>query len=382
MKILVLGGGIGGLCTAIALESEGFEVELFESAERFSPVGAGLALSPNALNALEELGMKEAVMEKALSYTVGLIKQTNGKIISTMRMDKITAQTGGEFVSIHRHDLHHILAAKLKNCKLHFNKRCKSINTHNNKTELIFTDGSSAQCDYLIAADGIHSAVRKHFLPTAIERYSGQTCWRGVCSTDEISIAGVTEYWGKGKRFGMLPLKDKRVYWFAVLDAPQNSDWRNAGKKKILELYTEFGNHITEIISHTDEQHIFWSDLSDLPPIRKFAFGNVLLLGDAAHATTPNLGQGACMAIEDAAMLKLLFQKEKNLDLVFRIFEKNRINRTRKIVNLSYKIGQMAQSRNSLLVWLRNNLFGKIPFWINAPMYRSIFGYRVKNHLS
>ncbi|MCU0431699.1 MAG: FAD-dependent monooxygenase [Cytophagaceae bacterium] len=321
MKITVLGGGIGGLCAAIALENNGFEVQVLESSDAFKPVGAGISLSPNAVNALEVLGIKELVLSQAQQYKSGAILQVNGKIISSMNLSKIIKRTGGSFVSLHRHELHSALVSKLVSTKVRFQKRCIKMETQDPSIRLWFSDGTEETTDVLIAADGIHSVVRKHFLPDSGERYSGQTCWRGVCKSESILLNKVSESWGKGIRFGNVPLKDNRIYWFAVLDAPAQQH-KNMRKEELKNLFKEFHDPIPRIIEQTDERDIFQSDLNDFHPIRQFAFGNVLLLGDAAHTTTPNMGQGACMAMEDAAMLHHLLSTNKNLTTVFPEFEK------------------------------------------------------------
>jgi 2-polyprenyl-6-methoxyphenol hydroxylase-like FAD-dependent oxidoreductase len=159
MKITVLGGGIGGLCSAIAFEKNGFEVQVMESAETFKPVGAGIALSPNAVNALELLGIKDLVLSQALPYKSGAMLQVNGKTIYAMNLGKILARAGGAFVSLHRHELHAALASKLASTIVHFQKRCIKIEKQASTIKMWFSDGSEETTDVLIAADGIHSVV-------------------------------------------------------------------------------------------------------------------------------------------------------------------------------------------------------------------------------
>lgn len=376
MKITILGAGIGGLCAAIALENNGFKVQIMESAEAFKPVGAGIALSPNAVNALEVLGIKDSILASALPYKSGAMLQVNGKTISAMNLGKIISRAGGAFVSLHRHELHAALAARLTSTQVHFQKRCIKIEQKETNIRLWFSDGTEETTDILIAADGIHSVVRKYFLPESSERYSGQTCWRGVCKRGAIEIDGVSETWGKGIRFGKVPLKDDRIYWFAVLDAPAEHH-KNMSKRDLIKLFQDFHEPVPRIIEQTAEADIFQSDLNDLLPISQFAFGNVLLLGDAAHATTPNMGQGACMAIEDAAMLNILLKENKNFQEVFAEFGKRRIERTTKIVNMSYRFGKLSQSKNPMVIWLRNNLMKIMPESMNVSMYDFLFGYKV-----
>lgn len=379
MKIAVIGGGIGGLCTAIALENNGYEPELFESAPAFSPVGAGLSLSPNALDGLEVLGVKDAYLEKAKTYESAYIKKQNGSIISYMDLKRITTFTGGVFSTVHRHDLHTVLLASLKQTKLHTGKHLTAFARRDSKVVLGFGDGTSFEADYAIAADGLHSMIRKYVLPEAQERFSGQACWRGVCENN-LEIKDMSETWGNGLRFGIVPLQGNRVYWFAVKDAEKPGVQLTADTEELAQLFSSFHAPVTELIRATPASMVYRNDLNDLAPITKFAFDNILLLGDAAHATTPNLGQGACMAIEDAALLQCILKKEQDFPKAFELVDKNRIKRTTKIVNTSARLGKLAQSRSPFIIAIRNSLLKNTPFVASKRFYRFLFGYKTNQN--
>ena len=154
--------------------------------------------------------------------------------------------------------------------------------------------------------------------------------------------------------------------------------WANKTNTEIADLFTNFHKPVNEIIRNTPSESIFWSNLADLKPIKKFAFQNILLLGDAAHATTPNLGQGACMAIEDAAILGSLLTKEKDLITAFDQFEKRRIQRTTKIVTTSYQLGKIAQTRNPILAGIRNFVFPHLPKSSNERFFKFLFDVEFK----
>lgn len=374
MKIAVIGGGIGGLCTALALENNGFSPVLLESAPSFSPVGAGLSLSPNALQGLQVLGVKDAYLKVARNYSTAFIKKQDGTIISKMELDRITAFTGGVFSTVHRHDLHALLLGALQRTELLNGKQLIAFEQRPSSVLLTFQDGTAIEADVVIAADGLHSLIRKQLLPAAQERFSGQVCWRGVCA-NEFSIRDMSESWGNGLRFGIVPLHNDRIYWFAVKDAELEGTAQAMDKEKLMQLFSEFHEPVTKLIQSTPVANIYGNDLNDLAPIRQFAFGNILLLGDAAHATTPNLGQGACMAIEDAALLQRLLQTQKDFPQVFREFEERRIKRTTRIVNTSARLGKLAQSRSPFIVAVRNGLLKYMPFAANKPFYRFLFGY-------
>ncbi len=380
-KITILGGGIGGLTTAIGLRNTGIECEVFEAAEAFKPVGAGLSIALNAMKALEYLGVEKEVLEKGFRYREGKVLSSKGKTLQTLPMDLLRKKYQSEAITIHRHALHEVLSKKLGDTKVHFNKKCIRFERAGNSLLLTFADGSQHTTNYLIAVDGIHSIVRKTLLPDTKERFSGQTCWRGICEKEipSLNYAVLSESWGLGTRFGIVPLPDKKVYWFAVKDArKEEAHWASYTNEQLAELFAGYHSPVAEIIRNTPEHSVFWNNLNDLKPIAQFAFGNVLLLGDAAHATTPNLGQGACMAIEDAAVLSSTVKTELSIEKAFEKFETERIARTTKIVNTSYQMGKMAQTSNPLLAGIRNFMLPLVPESANKKFFDFMFGIQFR----
>lgn len=376
MKLIILGGGIGGLTTAIALKNAGIQCEIYETAEKFKPVGAGLSIAINAMKALNALGLYDQVLEKGNQYELAKMYTTKGKALQTLSMEKLRSKFNSTAVTIHRHELHDILAQNIGEIPVHFNKRCIDLTRYENKIHLSFSDGTQIDADYLIAADGIHSVIRKKLLPDASERFSGHTCWRGICEKEihGLDYSVLSETWGLGSRFGIVPLRHKRIYWFAVKDASkEETHWSTYTPQQLAGLFNHYHKPVEEIILHTPASSIFWNNLSDLKPISRFAFDTILLLGDAAHATTPNLGQGACMAIEDAAVLQSLLRKEKDLKKVFKQFEQERIKRTTRIVNTSYQFGKIAQTSNPLIAGIRNMVFPLLPDPSGSSLFRFLF---------
>jgi 2-polyprenyl-6-methoxyphenol hydroxylase-like FAD-dependent oxidoreductase len=171
----------------------------------------------------------------------------------------------------------------------------------------------------------------------------------------EKSFFLTSETWGAEGRFGIAPLSNNRVYWFACVNAKENDvRMRNMKIKGIHRHFKDFHFPVSELIANTSDESLIWNDIIDIRPIKKFAFGNVVLLGDAAHATTPNMGQGACMAIEDAAILANCIENYATTEEAFTSFEAKRIKRTTKIVNNSWTIGKVAQLENRMMIQLRN----------------------------
>lgn len=356
-RFAIVGGGIGGLTTAIALQRYGYQVTVYENAPGIKPLGAGLALAANAVKAFNEIGIGREVLQAGKVLKALRIKSPDGKILSETDSEKISAKLKivNNF-TIHRADLHAVLLSQLAPGTVLLNKGCVDFVQRKSNVTLQFHDGSSSDADYVIACDGVHSVIRKKLLPLSYPRYSGYTCWRGV--TDHIppgvDMDETSETWGRGHRFGIAPLSNNRIYWFACMNARQNDPAMKA--RRIDDLVGDFRDFhfpVPHLLRNTAQENLIWSDIIDLRPIRQFAFGNILLMGDAAHATTPNMGQGACMAIEDAAVLANCLQK--NLaEAAFISFEQKRIQRTTAIVKQSWRIGKLAQLENPILIALRN----------------------------
>jgi 2-polyprenyl-6-methoxyphenol hydroxylase-like FAD-dependent oxidoreductase len=236
-------------------------------------------------------------------------------------------------------------------------KGCAHFEVTNDVVRLFFRDGSYTEADYVIAADGVHSIFRSKLLPTSKLRYSGYTCWRSVVSYNDNKFPKVeaSETWGSAKRFGIVPLTDNRIYWYATLSAKQNDESLNKlGPMGIADIYKDFHFPVGDVIRSTQPDLLIRNDISDFVPTRRFAFGRIVLLGDAAHATTPNLGQGACMAIEDAVVLARCMKQERDPAKAFERFEQARVKRTSQIVTTSYNLGKVAQLKNPLLMKVRN----------------------------
>jgi 2-polyprenyl-6-methoxyphenol hydroxylase-like FAD-dependent oxidoreductase len=232
----------------------------------------------------------------------------------------------------------------------------------NDSVIIKFGDGSIHETNFLIAADGIHSPIRKKLLPQTEPRYAGYTCWRAVIDNTHLNLSETSETWGTKGRFGISPLKDNKIYWYACINAPQNDASLKSFKVRDLQNhFKDFHAPIPEILSATKDENLIWNDIIDLKPIDHYAFGNIVLIGDAAHATTPNMGQGACQAIEDAVILADELQKDSNIQKAFAQFEQRRLKRTHYIVNRSWTIGKVAQLQNKTLASLRNAMFKLLP---------------------
>lgn len=374
MHYTILGGGIAGLTAAIALKQMGIEATIFEAAPTIKPVGAGLVLAANAIKAYRRLGIAEKIIAKGQALSTLQILNQRGKVLTSADAIAISKKYDLHNFAIHRAALHETLLAELDPKQLIVNKKAIGFKRlADEKVIISFADGSTYITDYLIVADGIHSAIRQQLLPESTPRYSGYTCWRAVIDNPGLQLNTATETWGKGSRFGIVPLAGDKIYWFACMNAPQNDPINRTMKVADLQqLFQDFHHPVPTILKNTKDTALIWNDIIDLKPISQFAFGNVILIGDAAHATTPNLGQGACQAIEDAIILADELKKHNTPSAAFAAFEKRRIPRTHYVVNTSWSMGKIAQWSHPFLVALRNALFKLLPERVNENQMKRV----------
>jgi 2-polyprenyl-6-methoxyphenol hydroxylase-like FAD-dependent oxidoreductase len=273
-------------------------------------------------------------------------------------------EVGAGIVGIHRATLHEVLLDELGPDAVQLDHACTGYAQHAGGVRVRFADASERDCDALIGADGLRSAVRAQLLGDGEPVYAGYTSWRGVsperCGLPE-DFGG--ELWGRGQRFGGCCIDGGRFYWFAVANAPageRDADPEQA-KQQLLARYAGWGRRVPELLRSTPADAILRTDISDRPPSSRWGEGRVTLLGDAAHPTTPNLGQGACQAIEDALALAEELPRAASLEAGLRAYEARRQPRANAVVATSRRIGSVAQWQNPLACALRNALFGLMP---------------------
>lgn len=373
-SVSIIGAGIAGLTSAIALQKIGIETEIFEAAPSILPLGAGLALGSNAMNGLNQLGLAEEVIHKGKLLASFTISDQKGRLIIKKESEEINSKYGLGNFAIHRADLHQVLLSKINPKLIHTGKRALATIQQGTRVKVSFQDGSEHITGYLIVADGIHSAIRKHLLPATQPSYAGYTCWRAIIDQADFNLKDACETWGSPGRFGFVPLANHQVYWFACINAPKESE--RMKKFKIADLqhfFRDFHEPIPQLLKCTKDENLIWNDILDLKPLHQYAFDKIVLIGDAAHATTPNLGQGACQAIEDAVILANEMQRCSNYEAAFKIFEQRRLERTHYIIRTSRLLGKVAQIENRFLAGFRNFFFKNLPSTMNDRQLQKLY---------
>ncbi len=365
MEFILVGGGIGGLTAALALIQLGHGVRVFEAARELREVGAGVVLGANAMRALDALGVHDAVRAAGSEVTSMRLCESTGRVIRDVSVAKLVEQAGYSNVAIHRAELQRILLERMPEETVRMGAVFERFELQGSTVIAHFENGGAVRGDGLIGADGLRSGVRLQVTPESKPRFAGYTCWRGVIdgSTLQLGAGCAVEYWGEAGRFGFVPIGAGRVYWFACVNsqAPNDAGYRRWRIEDLRRHFGGFRSPVPELLARTSDEQLLWNDIWDIQPLKTFAYGRVLLAGDAAHATTPNLGQGAGQAVEDAAMLARCLRENTGVEDAFRAFDERRRPRTTKIVNMSWQLGKVAQLESAWLGKLRNLLMRWTP---------------------
>lgn len=375
-RALLIGGGIGGLAAAIGLKKIGYDVQVYEQAPEPREVGAGLTLWSNAVRALEWLGVAEGVRARVLPDMEGSVYTQGGKKLTSLTNHDLVRRFGDYSVAVHRADLHQVLLDALGGDRVTWGRRFVRFEQSAKCVRATFADGSEASGDILIGTDGLHSGVRTQLHGEQKPRYAGYTAWRGVVDFDPAKLLP-GESWGYGARFGRVPLPGGRAYWFATRNASEGASFGGSEKAELLRTFTAWHAPVAELIEATDDSRILRNDIYDRPALTRWGEGRVTLLGDAAHPMTPNLGQGACQALEDAVVLaNTLHEAEEDAPpVVLHRYERRRYARTRAIVNQSRRVGEIGQWSHPLAAKLRNALISKLPPVVQARQLEQLLRF-------
>ncbi|MDX6693582.1 MAG: hypothetical protein QOF02_1185, partial [Blastocatellia bacterium] len=285
-------------------------------------------------------------------------------------------------VALHRADLQHILLHALPPNLVHLGKHFESYAQRGNEMQANFADGSSVNCDVLVGADGLHSRVREEAFQDGLPIYRGYTVWRGIAAfvPEQLEPLTAIELFGRGQRFGIGPVGQGRTGWWATRNESEAAtEDASEHQAKLLKLFGDWHKPVVELIEGTPNAAILRNSSYDRMPIDNWSDGRMMLIGDAAHPTTPNLGQGGCMAIEDAATLaRCLSHNATDTLRALRSFERLRHARTAALTRYSLRYGMVGQTENLFALRLRNSLLSLMPESLAQRLLRLIFDYDVE----
>lgn len=356
----MVGGGIGGLATALALSQRGWRVEVLERSARFEEVGAGISLWPNALRALDALGQGDAVRRQALVQEEAGIRNAAGDWL--LRTDTGTLERRfGPIVVLHRHALLRTLVAALPGGALLPGVEVAGVEVRQGRPQVITDDGDVRGPDLVVGADGIRSTVRRsRWREARPPRYAGYTAWRLIVPAPA-TPPPVGEIWGRGERVGVAPLPDGQLYLFATANRPAGARSRGGEAAELRRRFATWRPPVPQLLGSPSVGPVLCHDIEELPALRSFVSGPVVLVGDAAHAMTPNLGQGACQALEDAVTLAAVLETHADVEMGLAAYDALRVRRTRRVADRSRLLGQVGQWQSAPAVAFRDAILRATP---------------------
>jgi 2-polyprenyl-6-methoxyphenol hydroxylase-like FAD-dependent oxidoreductase len=374
MRIVIIGGGIGGLAAALALRREGFEPAVYERAPALLEVGAAIAVWPNAFRALERLGLGETVLARAGRIRSVRWLGREGRLYKHFTFP----ETGAPAVALHRADLQGALLRALPAESVHLGKAFVGFEEGGEGVRARFDDGAGAACDVLVGADGLHSRVRAQLLGDGEPVYRGYAVWRGVARLEHAALAeGVaSEIYGEGRRFGVGPVGLGRTGWWATANEREAlTESASEHGPKLLRLFEGWCAPVRELIEATPSESILRNAAHDRPAAARWGVSGVTMLGDAAHPMTPNLGQGGCVAIEDAAVLARCLAKYGDAHVALRAYESRRRARAAAIAVYSRRYGAFGQWQSPAATRLRASLLSSVPESVGRRLLSLVFDY-------
>ena len=356
MSAAIVGSGIAGLATAAALKRENVPVVVYERAPEICELGAGLALWTNGVNALEQLGVKDRVMAVSSVVNQVVTMSDDGKVLDRIELGDIGRQHGAECVCVHRGDLQRILMEAAGAERIHTGANCVGVQQDQKHATVCLNDGSRTEADFVVAADGIRSMIRNQLHPRSQLRFAGYSAWRAlVPGTFSRGPEGATLVMlGLGSQAGIFQCGPHRVYWFATQNAPANPKLSPEVRKiALLKNFVRWPAPLAEVIETTPAENILENDIFDLRPLKNWGLGRVTFAGDAIHPMTPDLGQGAALALEDAVVLSRCVRNGTGIEKALREYERSRRARTAWIAIASRRLGLLLQTENTLAVLAR-----------------------------
>lgn len=371
----IIGAGISGLSAGIFFRRRGIDFKIFERHPGIEAAGAGIIIPANAMKAYAHLDLDGGISGQGVALKSMNVYDMRGEILSRIEMSDVIRLTGMRSVAIERSILHEYLHGNLAPSDILFGKKLTTAHQSDQIVLADFADGSHQECAALIGADGIHSAVLRNIAESPL-RHTGETCYRGIADVPNIRTLAddsIHEFWSRRGRFGYVPVGGERVYWYATVPDAEAGGESSGKRDRLIARFAGINNLVRRCIESTGETQIIEGELFDRAPLSSWKNGRITLLGDAAHPTTPNLGQGAAMGIESAYVLAECLHRYGDTDTAFQQYERLRKKRTRFITETSWRLGKLANIRNEAAIRFRDGVMRITPPFLNSITIRRIF---------
>lgn len=358
-RFIVIGAGIAGLATAVALQRRGHDVSVVEE-RRDTTSGAGISIWPNALAALDRIGLGAEVRTAGGRISGGALRRPDGTWLRRPSADRMISALGEPLVVVRRVTLRDILTAALAPGTVEYGVAAAEILTTTGPVTVRLADSSVRAADAVIGADGTHSRIAQHLNGPLRQRYAGYTAWRGVASYAlDPDLAGETM--GAGIEVGHVPLGSEHTYWFATERTAEGGRSPDGELTHVRSLLAGWAEPLPSILAATSPADVLRNDLYDRAFARRWTSDCVALIGDAAHPMRPHLGQGGCQGIEDAAVLADFVDMCPDVATAFTRYADFRRPRVRALVRESRMVGEMVNLRPAALSGLASRATALIP---------------------
>jgi FAD-dependent urate hydroxylase len=350
LSVIIIGAGMGGLTTGIALKQAGYCVEIYDRVRTLRPAGAAISLWSNGVKVLNRLGLSRAIaaiggqMDRMAYYS------SSGETLTDFSLQPLIEQVGQRPYPVTRTELQQILLEAVGSETVRLSSRCVEIKQDETGVTAFFEDGHQASGDVLIAADGTHSVLRSYVLGHEIERqYVGYVNWNGLvpASEDLASENTWVQYVGEHKRASLMPVGSDRFYFFLDVPLPKGTvSQPDLYREELSSFFKGWADPVQQLIQRLDPATTARIEIHDVDPLPTLVRGKVALLGDAAHGTAPDVGQGGCQALEDAFVLANYLQTTNiSIEDALKRYEAARIERVARIIKLARKRAAMTHGK-------------------------------------